>query len=129
MIVINLLIATGIGILLTWLIYLILDWAIHRSMTLWDCNSYGYGSFKNFMDQYNSMEWKRDSIWPKSHFNYELIKDEGHKGHIHASIVTFYGKGMILKFPFAFMKYRSWLKANKLKQPKKSKVDWNTDLR
>jgi len=101
-------------------------WTVHRSQTIEFSDCYGYGSFKNFMDHYQSIEWTRESTWRKSHFSQSDIWKK-RSGYIHAGIVEFNGKGMVLRYPFSWIRYLFWIRKHKLKNKNKKTIDWRTE--
>jgi len=83
------------------LILLSIDWSVHRKMTVDNCNTWDYGNFEAFKKQYSTIDWKRRDQWSDSVFDYQSDSE------IHASIIKFKGKGMVLT-PFSYLQYWFW---------------------
>ena len=67
-------------------------------MTKDSVDEYGWGNFKNFKKEFEKREWFYESLFPDSLFGYDHYKTK-----IHASIVKFDNKGMLLN-PIAYLK-------------------------
>lgn len=82
---------------------------------------FGYGTFKDFMREYNAYKgWSRDYNFRSSHFSEGDRNND--KWYIHANIILFDGKGMIL-YPWSYIAFMYWLSKNKLNR-KFNKVNW-----
>jgi hypothetical protein len=95
------------------------DWTTHRNMTIEYSDSWGYGTFKQFKMAFDILDWERDKGQPESYFG---KGSDSYENKIHASIIKFSGKGMVL-YPWSYIKFSLWLKKNSLKKDKK-KVNW-----
>lgn len=102
--------------LITFLAILVVEWRVHIEMTSngrlrcggeLRCASRVKISFKEFLEEYNKQNWRRNNGFPDGHFGDE------HGGYIHASIV-------IMDYTrryFGFLdhcKFRIWEKQNRL---------------
>lgn len=82
-------------------------WSVHKEMTESNCNEWGYGSYKEFKSEYTKIdEWEQGRPYIKSHFHRDSDSE------IHASIVRFNGKGMVL-YPWSYPLYVLFLHQNK----------------
>jgi hypothetical protein len=84
------------------------EYKIHVSMTKERTNKWGHGNWSDFMREFNKREWERDKRHPQSFF------EKGSRdGRIHASIVCFGGRGMVLDRK-SFRKMKRFIKKNEL---------------
>lgn len=67
-----------------------ISWQVHLEMTRTYVKSLARGSFKDFVQEYYSHKWTISPDYPYSRF------DRDTDSEIHASIVRFDGKGMLL---------------------------------
>lgn len=88
-------------LLITFCIFSILitlvSWFAHISMTTNHCKIYGWGSYKEFVEQFQQHDLQR--------YNRYSIRDNIHNNQFANSIIKFQNKGMLL-YPIA------WLRAN-----------------
>jgi hypothetical protein len=87
--------------------YLDTESKVHKEMTINHSDVWGYGTFDQFMKEFHKKKWEHTSRWPQSYF------DRGTKSEIHASIIRFDGKGMVLKLS-EYNKVREFLKVNRV---------------
>lgn len=66
-------------------------WSTHAEMTRTNSDGWGYGTRAQFWQQFHRHKWERGRDWPKSWFDYSTDSE------IHASIIRFDGKGMVLR--------------------------------
>lgn len=98
---------------------------VHVSQITQFCSSYGHGCIEAFEREFNKHEWVR-----MSHYNSMITSAENYHrdgGYVHAAIIQFDGKGMILN-------KADWKKACKIidaklktlppYQDKNNNVDW-----
>lgn len=97
-------------------------WLTHRSMTINNSDTWGYGTFKNFKIAFSILDWERDEAYPESYFG---GGEEYYKNKIHAEIIKFEGKGMVL-YPWSYIKFIFWSKKNSLNKQNniKKRVNW-----
>lgn len=84
-----------------------IGWYIHISMNKEERGHYGYASFMCFLKEYKKRTWFRDAEYRRSHFC------ESHDdGYIHASIIRFGGKQMIMTY-WSYYPYSFWILLNR----------------
>ncbi len=71
---------------------------------------YGYANFKTFLKEFNKKTWIREARWPYSYFTKEYDSNK-----IHASIIQFDNKGMIL-YPLSYIRFSIWNYLNRYKK-------------
>lgn len=105
-------ISVVLGILLFTSVILLIHWFIHRSQTIEYSREsgsiWGYGGFEDFIREYSKCEWSRDRLWPESHFG---EGDTHFQNYIHAGIICFDGKGMVLD-PISYVLFLYWVYKN-----------------
>jgi len=70
---------------------------------------YGYASYKTFLSEFHKIKWEsRREIWPESFFDYTT------SSKIHASIIQFNGKGMII-YLWDWWRVLLFLRKNRIK--------------
>lgn len=84
------------------------------------CDEFGYGNWNDFMSEFAKVEWtrnsrNRDSFWGDK---WQSLGDT----YIHASIIKFNKKGMILDY-WSFIKFEIFLRRNKYPKAKAT-VNW-----
>lgn len=99
--------------------YLFAGYDTHIFMVKLYSIEWGYSNFDVFMNEYNKRTWERKITFPYSHFS-DVYTDT----RIHASIIQFDGKGMILDF-WSYIKFLFWLNRNKLNRNSKPHVIWS----
>jgi len=96
------------------LVDMYINWSVHRDMVKSSANEWGKGNFDNFRTEFNKRKWERNKLFPYSWFDQSNILYD--QNYIHASIIKFDGKGMILDF-ISYNKFRNWSRKNKCKIP------------
>jgi hypothetical protein len=100
---------------------LFISWITHVIMVKGDSNNttYGYAPFKTFLKVFHNYQKNGDRI-DTCHENTIEIKDKCgvYSVYIHASIIRFYDKGMIL-YPISWFIFKHWLKKYNNKKNKK----------
>ena len=92
-------------------------------MTIRYSDSWDYGTFGQFTKEFSSRKWERDIKWPDSFF--ASWKDLNYESLIHAEVVNFSGKGMVLKLR-DYRKFKSFLRKNSLADKgSRNKGIWN----
>lgn len=96
-----------------------IEWETHQHMVKMrgDVEEYGYANFQTFLEEFEKRNWKRNEEWPTSYFGEDSRKD-----YIHAGIIKFDNKGMILDF-ISFWHFYHWSQKNKLIPENKFKKD------
>lgn len=92
--------------LIIWTVFYEMHAFVHKKMTISYSTEWGYGTFDRFISEFNKKKWEHDPQYPKSYFDY------GTDSEIHASIVRFDGKGMVLKGS-DFRKFKKFLRINR----------------
>jgi len=107
-----------VSFFILFIIYVI-DWVTHRQMTKDFCNYYDEGNFKKFLKEFRKRKWVIDPKFPDSLFGKEKDRNE-----IHASIISFNGKGMVLPF-ISYLKFKRYTNKILKEENEKRKVKWN----
>lgn len=95
------------------------NWGTHKHMTRSFTTVSKKGSFDDFLCEFRKVEWIRDNSWPESFFTKDFWRTQ-----IHADVIKFNDVGMVLDF-FSYIKYRNFIKKNKVQKPKE--VNWNNN--
>jgi len=77
------------------IIYIML-WIVHIEMTKENTQKYGWGNYEKFLREFKKYNWENGG-WEKSLFDYET------NSQLHASIIKFEGKGMLLD-PISYLR-------------------------
>jgi len=95
-----------------------ISYLVHRSMTITETTAWDYGSYKDFIKQFQSISWDpRNPTWAGSFFSHDT------DSQLHASIVEFRGKGMVIKFT-SYPKYLGFMWLNRSSVTKRNKGMW-----
>ena len=105
-------IVTLVTLLSFGIVFLLIAWSVHRSMTIYSTNSWNYGTFGKFELEFKKRSWKKNDLFPSS-----LFSDDGSK--LHANIVAFDTKGMVL-YPWSYLKMFLFLRP----KSKRKKTLW-----
>lgn len=97
----------------------------HHYMTKDNCRQYAYGTFEQFLAEFNKREWERDEGNPKSFFGKDMTYPR--PDYIHASIIRFGGVGMLLRGE-DYKKFVKWEKEHSLERCKNEIPLWE-DIR
>ena len=89
-------------------------WLTHISQTKYYTNKYGYASFSTFKKEFNKEDWCKDKNNPNSFF-------VSFNTEIHASIIQFKGKGMLL-YPWSYLAFLFFIKRRI--NAEKEKIKW-----
>ncbi len=97
-------------------------WFGRIKMTTEYTNKYGWGSFNKFKKEYNKCKWSIDANYncfyhAKSRFDYPSDSE------LHASIIKFNGKGMLLD-PISMLRASSYMRKFEPPKQKKEKIKW-----
>lgn len=119
------LIIIGIVVITSILLVYFMAWIVHYTMCTDACSQYEYATFKQFMNTFNECEgsFKYDKSFPNSIFIEKQNNKYKDECFIHASIIKFDNKGMIIK-PYEYWKFLLW-KHQYLKDYKPNKIDWS----
>lgn len=82
----------------------VLPWDVHRTMVKNSTNSYGEAGYDKFLEEFHKVDWVNDSTFSESLFSRD------HNDKIHASIIMFNGKGMMMKNPVAHFRVERYVK-------------------
>jgi hypothetical protein len=97
---------------------LCMDRSVHKSMVVDSCEQWDYGTFDQFTEQFNKTKWEAPvPMWTRSFFNYSS------DSKIHAGIIRFNGKGMVLG-PFDYLKFQRFLEKHKEMRNARTKGLW-----
>jgi len=107
-----------LGIILLVLLLLLLYRQIHIAQVRDDCKIYGKASFETFLKEFNKRNWERQSMYPESFFG-----KDNNSNKIHASIIKFDDKGMIMKNTLEYWKFKKFIKKHCLKKESKEIKD------
>lgn len=144
----------GGGVFLSALIIFIINYSVHISMIKNEHINYDYADFKTFINEFNkSLEGEckiynsgfRDSIFV-DRYKYDTthvinekeelipckkVLDKHQTAYLHADIIKFVDKGMIL-YPLSYIRYRLWKKKfirENINKTKRVKGLFNEDLK
>ena len=109
---------TVITLSFLFLCWMIICWRVHIDMTRRNCSIYGWGDMSDFITEFSSREWIRDTQNSFSYFSKNKFK----KAYIHAGVIKFGGMGMTLRFT-SFMFFYFWSYKNKSRREIKI-IDW-----
>ena len=71
-------------------------WVVHINMTKESTQKYGWGNYETFLREFKKCNWENRG-WEESLFDYET------NSQLHASIIKFKGKGMLLD-PLSYLR-------------------------
>lgn len=86
-----------------------ISWSVHRDMVKCHCIQWDYGDFETFLNEFEETKWENQDRQPKSMFDYNT------KSQIHASIIQFRGKGMVL-YPWSWFRFKIFERKHIYKQ-------------
>lgn len=86
-------------------------------MTVDDSNEWDYGTFASFLAEVQKRKWE-DHGWPCSLFN------DPDQSKLHADIVKFSGKGMVLRW-HNYIQYKYWMHKIRRNTDKRKKGLWS----
>lgn len=101
-------IAIIIALVFILLFLLFISWQVHKDMVISSCDTYTHGTIKEFYIQFYKYDWSRSEDFSHSLFGVSSPKTE-----VHASIISFEGKGIILD-PISFLILGYKLRFNKM---------------
>ena len=99
-------------LLLAWFA-LIAPWLVHRDMTRAHSHGWSWGTWRDFHREFQKYSWRREQPWQDSYFCFST------NSRVHASIVRFGGRGMVLD-PVSLWRVNRWIRADR----GNVKVDW-----
>ena len=91
MILMGLIIAT----IIIGMIFVTTSHSVHRSMVINNCDVWDYGTFDEFVREYEKYEWETHGSFENSLFVKDYYSSKV-KTRIHADIINFEGKGMVM---------------------------------
>lgn len=74
-----------------------ISFSVHKSMTSEYSEIWGYGTFDRFKKEFESRVWRQDTMFKGSYFGERNDYRMGTGSQIHADIIRFDGKGMVLR--------------------------------
>lgn len=83
-------------VLLGLLMACLIDWATHMHMVKGEHVPYGRASYSIFVEEFEKVNWIK-SDWSEA-----LYSKNGRDDKIHANIIKFNGKGMIINNPISY---------------------------
>lgn len=92
---------------------------IHKSMTIDSTDSWDYGTFEDFKREFSKYKWSKQPSFPESLFTND------HDTKIHAGIVRFQGRGMVL-CGLDYLRFKLLI-SNKIKSKREEGI-WNKPL-
>lgn len=117
----GLLIAFGFAILITFAFMFLIAQTTHKNMTVDNTQIWDYGTFESFKREFEKRKWNHEG-WDNSFF------DRLTNSQIHAGIVSFDNKGMVL-LGLHYVKVYFYLRPLCKKKTKKQKGLWKGKLR
>ena len=100
-----------------------IGWSVHIDMTRKNTKTHGWGNFNDFLKMIEKGNWEEreeaafcDSLFAKN-------KDDYYNWKVHADILIFDGKGMILRF-IPYLKYVMWKRNLERKKRNFKKINW-----
>lgn len=90
-------IVTLIFILIIAIFALIINLIVHISMVISNTTYYGWSTYSKFKNEFNKHKWKHDSV------NRYSLFDRQNGGYLHASVIKYRNKGMIIRDPISFV--------------------------
>jgi hypothetical protein len=108
--------------LFVFIVFSCVFWTTHIGMVKENVNEYGYANFKTFLNEFNKYDWVRQDHWEYSYFG---TGDEYNKYYIHADIIKFNGKGMIL-YPHSYIQFKIWSYKNRIIKTTHNKKLWDS---
>lgn len=95
------------------------DYSTHKKMTINFSDSFGYAKFEDFIREFKNIQWQKLDNFPGSFFQIDTDSE------IHASIIKFNGKGMVLSNAFEYKKFKHFMKELAGSNKKSPTIDWN----
>ena len=105
-------------IIIVSLIMFIILWTTHIAQVREFTDEWGRGSYKTFIREFKKYEWKRSEKFPTSFFCGTLDSSK-----IHADIIKFEGKGMVLD-PWSYLRFCIFIQRNRQKKKSKQVEKW-----
>lgn len=90
-------------------IFFCIDWHVHRSMVKDYCKEWDYVNFTIFLNEFEETKWETQAK------NSEGLFNRNEKSQIHASIIQFRGKGMVL-YPWSWVRFKIFERKHIYKQ-------------
>lgn len=91
----------------------------HHEQTINESVEYGWGTFEDFVREFEKREWERKEKHPESYFGTDK---NYYSNMIYAGVVKFDNIGMIFRYKKDFKKYVNWIKDNQLTKAKQSEI-------
>lgn len=100
------------------------DYSIHKDMVNKYCEVYSYGTYKEFLHQFNSNldKFKKDPLFPESFLSRFPYNDSEY--YIHAGIVRFQGVGFVFRNMLDYIKFQKFLRDNRLISIKEKQINY-----
>jgi hypothetical protein len=99
------------------------SYSTHKDMVRTSTRQYGYGTFEDFKREFAKRKWIYRSLWRDSLFGSDDSYDCGNK--LHASIIEFDGKGMMIKNSIEYLKVRIYIAEAVRIAKNRDLVDWS----
>jgi hypothetical protein len=103
-------------------IWMVIEWFVHIEMTKDNSEYYGWANYDRFISEFNKYQWDNEK-W----YGYSLW-DRNNDCKIHASIIYFENKGMIMKTPLDWLlvnlHIRKYFKVNIIGFKNKKLIKW-----
>lgn len=102
------------------LIIISVNWLTHIEMTKLSTERYGWASFEKFKQEFDKVEnWKTDKV-----FTHSLFSIPYRQNQIHASVICFDYKGMLINNPFSYIFAVIYTQCYISKMNKKKAIKW-----
>lgn len=99
---------TGFALAMAFIFFCI-SWTVHRDMVKTTCKQWDYADFNAFVIEFEETEWEKQVRDNESLFN------RNEQSQIHASIIKFRGKGMVL-YPWSWFRFKLFERKHVYKQ-------------
>lgn len=83
----------------------------HKNMTVKNVEVWDYGSFEDFLREFKGREWRVDDDYEASVFEADTEKSYFERSKIHANIVSFNNRGMVMSSWREYRKMKKFIKS------------------
>src|SRR5690606_27286010 len=94
------------------------NWFIHIHMTVSYSDQYGWSGYSRFKQKFSEYEWRCENG-----YRYSLFAN-GYTNEVHASIIKFDNKGMVMIDPVSFLLTQLYVRKYIKNNYKKNVVKW-----
>lgn len=97
---------------------ILIEWSLHKHQVKTFTDVWDYGTYDKFVELFNKTDWdEMNYSFPNSYFTKTFVFPES---KVHASIIKFVGKGMILG-PIDYYRFSIFMNKKKRSAPSKQK--------